>query len=131
MFNLLIDKDSKMFWEGAKKNKLMLQKSKINNTFFLYSIGHSKLSADHEYEWVEASGIGSIYSYTVSHIPGGSKYYIDKTPYIIGSILLEENVRITSNIITNNIQNVQIGKKVTVCYEKLSDDIVFPCFKLV
>ena len=30
MFNLMIDKDSKTFWEGAKKNKLMLQKSKNN-----------------------------------------------------------------------------------------------------
>ena len=25
---------------------------------------------DHEFEWVEASGNGKIYSYTVSYIPG-------------------------------------------------------------
>ena len=30
MFNLMIDKDSRTFWEGAKKNRLMLQKSKNN-----------------------------------------------------------------------------------------------------
>ena len=56
---------------------------------------------------------------------------IDKTPYIIGSILLEENVRIMSNIITDDIKNVEIGKKVKVYFRKLSDEIVFPCFKLV
>ena len=131
MFNLMIDKDSKTFWEGAKKNKLMLQKSKNNNNFFLYSIGHSDVAIDHDFEWVEVSGNGKIYSFTVSYIPGGSKYYLDKTPYVIGSILLEENVRIMSNIITDDIKTVEIGKKVKVYFRKLSDEIVFPCFKLV
>ena len=72
-----------------------------------------------------------IYSFTVSYIPGGSKYYLDKTPYVIGSILLEENVRIMSNIITDEIKSVEIGRKVKVYFRKLSDEIVFPCFKLI
>tara|TARA_B100001027_G_C16038355_1_gene228726 strand:+ start:85 stop:480 length:396 start_codon:yes stop_codon:yes gene_type:complete len=131
MFNLIIDKDSKTFWEGAKKNRLMLQKSKNNGNYFLYSVGHSNVAADHEFEWVEVSGNGKIYSFTVSYIPAGSKYYLDKTPYVIGSILLEENVRIMSTIITDNIKTVEIGKKVKVCFRKLSDEIVFPCFKLI
>ncbi len=131
VFNLMTDKDSKTFWEGAKKNKLMLQKSKNNGNYFLYSVGHSNVAADHEFEWVEASGNGKIYSFTVSYIPGGSKYYLDKTPYVIGSILLEENVRIMSNIITNDIKSLEIGKKVKVYFRKLTDEIVFPCFKLV
>ena len=131
MFNLMIDKDSKTFWEGAKKNKLMLQKSKNNGNYFLYSVGHSSVAVDHEFEWVEASGNGKIYSFTVSYIPGGSEYYLDKIPYVIGSILLEENVRITSNIITKDIKSIKVEKKVKVCFKKLSDQIVFPCFKLV
>ena len=60
MFNLFIDKDSRVFWEGAKKNRLMLQKSKNNGNFFLYSVGHSNVAADHEFEWVEASGNGKM-----------------------------------------------------------------------
>ena len=131
MFNLMIDKDSRTFWEGAKENKLMLQKSKNNGNYFLYSIGHSNVTANDQFDWVEASGNGKIYSFTVSYIPGGSKYYLDKTPYIIGSILLEENVRIMSNIIADDIKSVVIGKKVKVYFKKLSDEIIFPCFKLI
>ena len=82
MFNLFIDKDSRVFWEGAKKNRLMLQKSKNNGNFFLYSVGHSNVAADHKFEWVEASGNAKIYSFTVSYIPGGSKYYLDKNECI-------------------------------------------------
>ena len=131
MFNLIIDKDSRKFWEGAKENKLMLQRSKRNGVYFFYSIGHSNVSANDAYEWIEASGKGTIYSFTVCHIPGGSKYYLDKTPYIIGSILLEEKVRIMSNIITDNQDSVKIGKEVFVYFKKLNDDIFFPCFKLI
>ena len=131
MFNLMIDKDSKVFWDGAKKNKLMIQRSKLTGKYFLYSLGHSNISADEKYEWIEASGKGSIYSFTISHIPGGSKYYIDKTPYIIGSILLEEGVRLTSNIITDNPDKIIIGKKVEVLFKKLTDTITFPCFQLI
>ena len=131
MFNLIIDKDSREFWNGAKKNKLMIQKCKTTGIYFLYSRGHSGINASSEYEWVEASGKGSIYSFTISYIPGGSKYYLEKTPYVIGSILLEEGVRMTSNIISKDFENIQIGKKVAVEYIKLDESIVFPCFKLV
>ena len=131
MFNLVIDKDSREFWEGAKVKKLMIQRSKQTGVYFLYSIGHSKVSAAEDYEWVQASGEGTIYSFTISYIAGGSKYYIDKTPYIIGSILLKEGVRITSNILSDNIKNIKIGKRVVVKFKRLNKDIIFPCFKLI
>ena len=43
MFNLMIDKDSRIFWEGAKNNKLMVQKSKStgNSNSILLGTGGS------------------------------------------------------------------------------------------
>ena len=131
MFNLLRDIDSIEFWEGAKINKLMIQKSKNSKKFFLYSRAFSGVSANEPFEWVQASGKGRIYSYTISHIPGGSEYYINKTPYIIGSILLEEGVSIMSNIVDSDYSRVKIGEKVKVVFKTLDSDIVFPCFTLV
>ena len=131
MFNLMIDKDSREFWDGAKKNKLMIQKCKNTGICFLYSRGHSGISANSTYEWVEASGKGKVYSYTISHIPGGSEYYLDKTPYVIGSILLDEGARITSNILSKNFNDIKIGNKVFVEFIKLNESIIFPCFKLI
>ena len=83
------------------------------------------------YVWVEASGKGTIYSFTISHIPGGSNYYINKTPYIIASIELEEGVRITSNIITDDMASISIGMAVEVLFVKLDKNITFPTFRLV
>ena len=60
-----------------------------------------------------------------------SKYYLDKTPYVIAIINLQEKVRIMSNIIEKNHNNIKIGKKVQVIFQKLNEEITLPCFKLI
>ena len=130
MFNLLKDIDSYQFWEGAKQNKLFIQKSTISKKYFFYSRSFSGVEANEPYEWEEASGKGIIYSFTISNIAGGSEFYINKTPYIIGIILLEEGVRLMSNIVDCDHSSVEIGKNVKVLFKKLNNEIVFPCFTL-
>ncbi|RPH05224.1 MAG: hypothetical protein CBC53_005205 [Alphaproteobacteria bacterium TMED93] len=131
MFNLLLDIDSFKFWEGAKKNKLLIQKSTISKKYFLYSRSFSGVAADESFEWVESSGKGTIYSFTISHIAGGSEFYVNKTPYIVASILLDEGVRLMSNIVDCDHSIVEIGKNVKVVFKKLDSDLVFPCFTIV
>ena len=131
MFNLLKDVDSNEFWEGAKQNKLFIQKSTKSEKYFFYSRSFSGVEADEPFEWVESSGKGTIYSFTISHIPGGSEYYINKTPYVIGVILLEEGVRLMSNIVDCDHSSVEIGKKVKVVFKRLTNEIVLPCFTIV
>ena len=131
MFNLLLDIDSFKFWEGAKKNKLFIQKSTISKKFFLYSRSFSGVAADEPFEWVESAGRGTIYSFTISHIAGGSEFYVNKTPYIVASILLDEGVRLMSNIVDCDHSIVEIGKNVKVVFKKLDSDLVFPCFTIV
>ena len=86
MFNLLKDIDSYQFWEGAKQNKLLIQQSTKSKKYFLYSRSF-RVEADEPFKWVESSGKGIIYSFTISHIAGGSRvlyqqnslYYWDNT----------------------------------------------------
>lgn len=131
MFNLKIDNDSKGFWEGTKKGKLMIQRCIKTNNCFLYSRSHFGGSAEDDYIWIEASGKGTVYSYTISHIPGGSEHYVNKVPYVVASIRLIEGVRLTSNIITKDLDKVKIGDKVKVKFIKLNDYITYPCFELI
>ena len=131
MFNLIKDIDSQEFWKGAKENKLLIQKSINSKKFFLYSRSFSGIAANEAFEWIEATGKGTIYSYTISYIAGGSEFYVKKTPYIIASILLDEGVRLMSNIVDSDHSEVKIGKKVKVIFKKLNDEIIFPCFKII
>ena len=77
----------------------------------------------------------NFYMYTITLINDltirSSEDYVDKTPYIIGSILLDEGVRLMSNIVYTDHINIKIGKKVKVIFKKYNADLVVPCFTLI
>ncbi|MBJ57824.1 MAG: hypothetical protein CMP24_06255 [Rickettsiales bacterium] len=130
MFNLHKDIDSIEFWEGAKRGKLMIQQCSHSSEYFLYSRANLKYKDGFNYKWVEASGKGIIYSFTITNIAGGSEYFVEKTPYVVAIILLNEGVKIMSNIISQDYKTIKIGEKVEVIFIEMNKDIVFPCFKI-
>ena len=124
-----IDPDSKIYWESAKDNKLMVQYSLDTEEYFLYSKQLTNASDSKNIVWKEVSGKGKIYSFTVVHVPAGPAFKED-TPYIVASIELDGGARIISNILTDNIADISIGDKVSVVFEKQDDDFTIPKFKL-
>ena len=125
----VIDHDSKVYWESAKNNKLMIQHSKKNNEYFLYSKQLISNIDNNDIEWKEVSGRGLIYSFTEVAVPAGPAFEND-TPYIVASIELEEGARIISNIININKKEIAIGKKVKVKFDKQSESLTIPKFEL-
>ena len=103
----IIDNDSKIYWESAKNNKLLIQYSKKSNEYFLYSKQLISNIDNNDIEWKEVSGKGKIYSFTEVYVPAGPAFK-EETPYIVASIELEEGARIISNIVTSK-KNITIG----------------------
>jgi len=128
-FNLIIDAESKPYWEAAKEKKLLIQKCKETNKCFLYSRRLQNISISDNFEWIEAKGIGKIYSFTIVYSAAGD-YYIDKVPYVVASIDLIEGVRIISNILTDCPEKTKINDKVYVVFDKITDEITIPRFKI-
>ena len=122
-----IDPDSKTYWEAAKSNKLMIQHSIDTNEYFLYSKQLTNTQDSINIEWKEVSGLGEIYSYTIIHSPAGPAF-ANEVPYVVASITLNEGARIISNIITDNIDDISIGDKVRVVFEKQDDEFTIPKF---
>jgi uncharacterized OB-fold protein len=52
-----------------------------------------------------------------------------RAPYVIGMIELDEGVRIIANLINIKIDDVEIGMRMKVAWEKLSDDITYFAFE--
>ena len=125
----IIDNDSAIYWQSAKNNKLMVQRVKNSNEYFLYSRQLTKNIDDNDTEWIEVIGKGKIYSYTEVSAPAGPAFK-EETPYIVASIELDEGARIISNIIKTDIKNVTIGKRVKVVFEKQSENLTIPMFVL-
>ena len=78
-------------------------------------------------QWKPTSGKGELYSFTVTHVP--TPGFEARAPYVIGMIELDEGVRIIANLINIEIDDVEIGMRMKVAWEKLSDDITYFAFE--
>ena len=118
------------FWEAAREEKLIIQKCEDCEKFVFYPrIACPHCFSDH-LKWVEASGKGTIYSYTVVENNAPSAFIKDM-PYVVAVIKLEEGVQMLSNIVDCDPEEVACDMPVEVTFEKLSDDITLPKFRLL
>ena len=124
-----IDPDSKIYWDAANDNKLMVQYSIETKEYFLYSKQLTNAADSKNIEWRQVSGKGKIYSFTIVYAPAGPAFK-DDTPYIVASIELDEGARIISNLLTDDIEKVSIGDYVKVVFEKQNDGFTIPKFEL-
>lgn len=124
----LIDSDSKPFWEGLKRHELLIQHcDECEQPIFYPRVLCPHCFSD-KISWRQASGHGSIYSYTVVHRAFGP--FSDQAPYIVAIVELDEGVRMMTRIIGDQ-ENVKIGVPVEVVYEKVDEEMVLPYFKVV
>ena len=119
---------AKPFWEAARKEKLIIQKCQdCNNHIFYPRIACPHCFSD-KVEWVEASGKGTVYSYTVVTNNAPSAFIADM-PFVIAIVKLEEGVQMLSNIIKCNPDDVVCDMPVEVTFEKLDEEFTLPKFR--
>src|ERR1700744_670008 len=118
--------DTKEFWEGAKRQKLMLQFCTETRKFQHYPRPVSVYTGRHTVEWREASGLGRVYSWTVTRSPWPG--HESRVPYICAYVDFEEGVRFLCNLVDCREDEVEIGMAVEVRWDRLSEDIVYPDF---
>lgn len=125
-----IDPDSQPYWDGANEGRLMIQRCKATGQTFLYSRQLVPGVVESEVEWIEASGRGTVYSYTVARRPAGQAF-ADDVPYVVVSVELEEGARVMSNLVTDDPDSVAIGQAVEVVFDAVADDLTIPKFRRI
>jgi len=114
------------FWDGAQEGKLLLQYDPDAGKYQFYPRPISVFSGRRNLEWREASGKGTVYTYTVSHkAPPPLKHV---TPFVVVTVELLEGVRIMTNLINCSLEEVRIGMPVRLAWVK-AGDINFPVFE--
>ncbi|MEJ2132960.1 MAG: Zn-ribbon domain-containing OB-fold protein [Gammaproteobacteria bacterium] len=81
-----------------------------------------------DFEWVEVSGRGTVYSYVVTH-QAIHPAYAGHTPFATVEVALEEGPRMTSNLVDVPPDAIEIGMTVQVVFEKVSDEVTLPLFR--
>jgi uncharacterized OB-fold protein len=119
---------TKPFWEGARAGKLMLQFCTDTQRFQHYPRPVSIYTGSRNLEWREVSGKGEIYACTIVRVPGPGLE--GRVPLSVATVELDEGVRIIANIIGSDPEEVTIGRRVILAWDRLDDDTPYPAFKL-
>ena len=121
--------DTRFYWESAKAGKLVIQQCNSCGARQFYPRPFCIACLGEPMGWIEASGEGTIYTYTVNHRPA-NEFMKDKTPYVVAAVDLDEGVRMIANVIDASPSEVKCGARVRVTFEKASDEITLPQFTL-
>ena len=108
--------DSKVFWEGVRSGRLMMQKCRpCNHVQFPPRYLCAKCWSD-QVDWIECTGRGTVESFTVVYRAPTADMR-GKVPYVVAAVLIEEGPRMMANIVGPNALDVQIDDKVDVTFE--------------
>lgn len=121
---------SRPFWEAAREHRLLIQRSKKTGKAVFYPRATSPYGPKDELEWIEASGKGTVYSYTVARRPTAPQWAGD-VPYVIAIVELEEGARMTTNIVNCDPDAVRVGMAVRVVFDDVTPDVTLVKFEPV
>ena len=121
--------DTRFYWEGANAGKLMIQRCTCCST-----LRHPPAPVCikcHSFDWdtVQASGKGSVYSFVVMHYPEVPPF---DYPNPVGLIELDEGVRIIAGLVGVKRDQIKIGQRVQVEFQSFDDgELILPMFRPV
>jgi uncharacterized protein len=124
-----ITPDMREFFDGARAGCLMVQKcdSCGKLRFPAHDLCSKCNSTDSR--WVPVSGRGEVFSFSIMHQlyhPGFAK----EVPYAVVMVELEEGCKFVSNLLGVKPHDIKCGMPVEVTFEKLSDEVSMPKFRL-
>jgi uncharacterized protein len=121
------DNASRHYWQRAAEGQLVVQRCTTCGEYQFYPRALCVRCAG-ETEWVDASGRGTLYTYTVIR-QNRSPAFAALSPYAVGIVELEEGVRMMSNIVECDIDQLSIGMALEVLLLKAADDVGLPFWR--
>ena len=119
--------DTAEYWAAAREHRFVIQRCNSCGEHQFYPRGVCSHCQSSELEWREASGNGTIYSYSGNHRaphPG----FADDLPFVLAIVELEEGPRMMTNIVVSDPDSVTIGMAVTVTFDDVTDQVTLPKF---
>ncbi len=117
--------DNAWWWQACDQGRLLIQQ--CSDCGALRHPPRPMCGRCQSTRWgsVEASGRGSVHSYTVLHHPPVPGYQL---PLPVALIDLEEGTRIVANVAGCAPEQVHIGMLVECRFENVDEELVLPCF---
>ena len=114
--------DNTAFWQAAREGRLLVRQCKSCGKPHWYprTLCPFCMGTTH---WKQASGRGTIYSYSVTRRAG-------PTPFCMAYVTLEEGVTMMTQIVDCDLDSVRIGQKVQLRFSPSDGGAPLPTFTL-
>ncbi|GGV49301.1 DNA-binding protein [Streptomyces longisporoflavus] len=124
----VINRDNAGFWEGVARHQLLVQRCGGCRALRFPWLPGCNACGSLEWDTVEASGEGTVYSYVVMHHPPFPAF---DPPYAVGLVELAEGVRMVSNVVGVPGDKVRIGQPVRLEFRQVDAELELPVFRVV
>ena len=119
---------SEGFWDAARRHELVAQHCAQCGSYRHYpQLRCPRCLSDH-WSWAALSGIGTIYSFTITH-QAFHPAWEASTPYAVITVELAEGIRMVSDLPDGDLADVRIGAPVEVFFDDTTNTTL-PRFRL-
>lgn len=122
----VLTEDNHWYWDAAKEHRLVAQRCEGCGRFRhppRPMCPHCRSTA---FELVELSGEGEVYSFSVLHHPRSPAF---DYPIVAALVELAEGVRVVTNLVEVDLEDVCIGMRVAVTFAPTIDVWAVPVFR--
>jgi hypothetical protein len=109
------------YWAAARAHRLVLQHCPRCHRFQHFPRPWCTSCLNDEMEFLDASGFGTVYSFTVVRRTANPAFAA-RVPYVIALVDLDEGVRIYTNLVDCDPVDVRIGLRVRATFEDVDDE---------
>lgn len=111
--------ETEPFWEAAADGRFVLPQCDDCEHVIWYPRLFCPECGSSDVSWIEASGSGSVYSFTV--VEKGQGRWRDHSPYVLAYVELDEGPRVMTNIVGGDPDAVSVGSAVQAVFEPGKD----------
>ncbi len=119
---------SEPYWQAARAGRLVIPHCRACGRNSFYPRPSCPYCFSDDLEWIQCSGRGTVYSFTVVTNNAPSAFMAD-LPFVIAIVRLEEGVQMLTNLVEWAPEALRCDLPVEVTFERLSDEITLPKFK--
>jgi uncharacterized OB-fold protein len=116
-----VNPETKAFWDAAREGRFMVPFCAACGKAHWYPRAICPFCASDKVEWREASGQGTIYTFSVMQRV--------KEPYAIAHVTLAEGPTMLTNIVDCDFDKLRIGQPVAVVFQETEGGPPVPMFK--
>jgi uncharacterized OB-fold protein len=115
------------FWDATRDGRLMLQWCSSCEVAIFFPRAVCPRCLGDTLQWRQASGQGRVYAVTVEHRAQDPRM-TSRVPFAIALVDLDEGVRMMSNVVGCEPDDVVVGMPVALAWERLPDGRQLPQF---